>query len=324
MGGITGYNAAYFQAMVCQPAIELTLPDGTRLSVDIPEDPVQQENNRQQQKFMRDMLKAGADADNRIEELWINELNIANGGNVVFANLVNVVPVAADQFLFLDASDGDGIKYSTLDQISTAIGGGAGTGDVSQDGDALADGYVAMGGASVKSVQDSGILASQVVVDSDITNMVEAIGSLATASLVIGAGGKDVADASVLIDGVVEGLGSPAVGDIAVWTTDGNTDYRITGGYSARTIITSDEASAGEDYVVSSSPTLSAYSEGLEVYFDPNTTNTTSGATINIDSLGPKGFKLLNGSAIAAGDLEAGVFAHLIYDGTDFILTNPQ
>lgn len=69
-------------------------------------------------------------------------------------------------------------------------------------------------------------------------------------------------------------------------------------------------------------PAISAYVAGHTVLLKPAYT-TTAGTTITINGLAAKTIKLPNGSALAAGSmLSSGIYT-LVYDGTDFILTNP-
>ena len=54
------------------------------------------------------------------------------------------------------------------------------------------------------------------------------------------------------------------------------------------------------------------------------TADNTGAATINLDSLGAKAIKLLNGNDPSAGNLKDGAIANFLYDGTNMVLLNPE
>lgn len=70
------------------------------------------------------------------------------------------------------------------------------------------------------------------------------------------------------------------------------------------------------------SPAPASYITGMQVVVVPANDN-TGAATLNLNSLGAKAIKKFDGAtALAAGDLQAGQPAVLVYDGTNFCLTN--
>jgi hypothetical protein len=83
----------------------------------------------------------------------------------------------------------------------------------------------------------------------------------------------------------------------------------------------SSAATGTNSYVASLTPTLTAYVSYLAVAFIPANAN-TGASTLNVDALGAKTIKRLNGNAVEAGDIPANRVAVVIYDGTDFILQN--
>lgn len=98
--------------------------------------------------------------------------------------------------------------------------------------------------------------------------------------------------------------------------------------------VQSDELAAGvgsNSYVVASgtntvtatlSPAPASYITGMQVVIVPANDNTAS-ATLNLNSLGAKTVKKFDGATnLAAGDLQAGQPAVLVYDGTNFCLIN--
>ena len=80
-------------------------------------------------------------------------------------------------------------------------------------------------------------------------------------------------------------------------------------------------ASGADTIVVTLDPAPSAYVEGLRVRFKAAADNTTS-PTLNVNALGAKSVKYADGSALAAGGLQAGRIYCVDFNGTDFILTD--
>jgi hypothetical protein len=60
----------------------------------------------------------------------------------------------------------------------------------------------------------------------------------------------------------------------------------------------------------------------MVVYFKANTIN-TGAATLNVNSLGAKTIVKYVNTTLENGDIAAGMFCSLIYDGTNFVLQNP-
>lgn len=74
-------------------------------------------------------------------------------------------------------------------------------------------------------------------------------------------------------------------------------------------------------YVIALPTAPTAYAVGMRILLLPVNTN-TGASTINVNGLGTKSIKRPNGAALSAGDLTAGRWAVLIYDGTDFRIVN--
>ena len=72
---------------------------------------------------------------------------------------------------------------------------------------------------------------------------------------------------------------------------------------------------------ITATPVPDAYAEGMAVIFEAAHSNTAS-ATINLNSLGAKTIVREDGTTLQAGDLHAGTFHHLVYDGVFFVLLN--
>lgn len=69
-------------------------------------------------------------------------------------------------------------------------------------------------------------------------------------------------------------------------------------------------------------PGLNAYFTGMRIWMLPNFAN-TGAATVNANALGAKNIKREDGSALSAGDIGTKM-ALFVYDGTNFILLNPN
>lgn len=76
-------------------------------------------------------------------------------------------------------------------------------------------------------------------------------------------------------------------------------------------------------YIVALSPIPTSYAAGMPVKFTSNFANTGS-ATVNVNSLGAKTIKKLDGATnLVSGDIANGQTVTLIYDGTNFVMQNP-
>lgn len=81
------------------------------------------------------------------------------------------------------------------------------------------------------------------------------------------------------------------------------------------------DAGANDTYAITLSPALSAYTTGMAIRFKANTAN-TGAATLNVNSLGAKTIVKGVNTTLADGDIAAGMFCTVIYDGTNFVLQN--
>lgn len=82
------------------------------------------------------------------------------------------------------------------------------------------------------------------------------------------------------------------------------------------------DAGANDTYVITLSPVPTSYTNGMVVYFKANTVN-TGAATLKVNSLGAKTIVKGVSTTLADGDIAAGQFCTVIYDGTNFVLQNP-
>lgn len=83
------------------------------------------------------------------------------------------------------------------------------------------------------------------------------------------------------------------------------------------------DSGSANAYAVAPSPAITAYAAGMVVTLKPANANTAA-ATLAVSGLTAKNIKLMNGNDPVAGAmLTTGVYT-LVYDGTNFVLTNPS
>lgn len=78
---------------------------------------------------------------------------------------------------------------------------------------------------------------------------------------------------------------------------------------------------AANTYTATLTPAIASYVTGC-VYYIKFTNANTGAATLNLNSIGAKNIKRIDGSALNAGDIAAGMIAILSYDGTNLQLLN--
>jgi hypothetical protein len=88
------------------------------------------------------------------------------------------------------------------------------------------------------------------------------------------------------------------------------------------TFVYAADGEASDTYVITLTPTLTAYTEGQLISFKANTAN-TGAATLNVDTLGAKTIKKFHDQDLEDGDIEAGSIVDVRYDGTNFLLQTP-
>lgn len=82
------------------------------------------------------------------------------------------------------------------------------------------------------------------------------------------------------------------------------------------------DAGSTDTYVITLSPVPTSYTNGMIVYFKANTIN-TGAATLNVNSLGAITIVKYVNTTLIDGDIAAGQFCTVIYNGTNFVLQNP-
>jgi hypothetical protein len=100
-----------------------------------------------------------------------------------------------------------------------------------------------------------------------------------------------------------------------------NTFSPFNGGAALRVLNHATDTGSANAYAVAPSPAIAAYAAGQVVTLKPANAN-TGASTVNVNSLGTKNIKLLDGSNPGAGALAVTGVYILMYDGTNFILLN--
>jgi hypothetical protein len=83
------------------------------------------------------------------------------------------------------------------------------------------------------------------------------------------------------------------------------------------------DAGANDTYAITIAPAISAYATGQIFTFKANTVN-TGAATLNVNTKGAIAIKKNKSQALEDGDIAAGMFVTVVYDGTNFQMVNQQ
>ncbi len=97
--------------------------------------------------------------------------------------------------------------------------------------------------------------------------------------------------------------------------------------YVSRAVYGTESGSDGTAYILTPPGAFqkaTAYWLGMIVVFKPNYSNTIGNPTVNYNSLGAKNIRRMEGGFLQPGDLQAGVYHRLIYQGTNFRLLDPR
>jgi hypothetical protein len=180
----------------------------------------------------------------------------------------------------------------------------------------------------------------------DGTATISTANQLATKDYVDGVAVAGGADSSTTVKGITKMSVAPAsaASPIAVGDNDGrvptqgendalvgnNTDIAVGSGNKMVTQtglqhgaeLYAADAGANDTYVITLSPVPTSYTTGMVVHFKANTIN-TGAATLNVNSLGAKTIVKGVSTTLADGDIGAGQFCTVIYDGTNFVLQSP-
>lgn len=102
-----------------------------------------------------------------------------------------------------------------------------------------------------------------------------------------------------------------------------NTFQPYNGTATGRVLQYSTDSGSANAYAVTPAPAVTAYATGQIVTLKPANAN-TGASTLNVDALGAKNIKLLDGTnPVANALLTTGIYA-LMYDGTNFVMLNPS
>lgn len=147
---------------------------------------------------------------------------------------------------------------------------------------------------------------------------------LATKTYVDGVAVAGAPNADTTTKGIVE---EATQAEVDAKTATGGTGAKLFQNLSTvRSTLLSDyvvDTGTADAYVITPSPAITAYTTGQIFTFKATNTNTTT-STINVNALGVKTIKKLNGATnLAAGDIVAGQLVQIQYDGTNFQMESP-
>lgn len=116
-------------------------------------------------------------------------------------------------------------------------------------------------------------------------------------------------------DGFPEGMAPSGVNDSAREVMAALARYR------ADTDGVNTSAGSSNAYTLAASTTYAAYAQGDRFCFKSNFAN-TGAATLNVDSVGAKTIKKMDGTDLKANDIPSGAIVDVVYDGTNFQLVS--
>jgi len=91
-------------------------------------------------------------------------------------------------------------------------------------------------------------------------------------------------------------------------------------GFTGAVLLGGADTGAANAYVLTPATPLPGYVANMMVVFKPLATNTTQTPTLNVSALGAKSILDVAGNPVLTGDLPAGQYVALVYDGTAFRL----
>lgn len=111
-------------------------------------------------------------------------------------------------------------------------------------------------------------------------------------------------------------------GQVCVIRYDGSA-WQLVSALGSTEIKTGEDAGSTDAYAILASPGISAYYTGMVAVFKANTAN-TGAATLNVNSQGATAIKKLKDQDLETGDILAGQWVTVVYDGTNFQMLSPS
>lgn len=112
-----------------------------------------------------------------------------------------------------------------------------------------------------------------------------------------------------------------ANGGIYVIRFDG-ADWRLVNRVNNDEVVVGEDAGSSDAYAFTAGATLVAYRTGMVVVFKANTKN-SGAATLNISSIGAATIKKQKDQDLGSGDIKAGQWVTVVYDGTNWQMVSP-
>lgn len=108
-----------------------------------------------------------------------------------------------------------------------------------------------------------------------------------------------------------------------VGNASARTDYAATGQVQDGSFVYAADTGAADTIEISLNPAVTALVTGQAFRFKANNTN-TGATTLQVNSTSAQSLVRDDGSALSAGDIQSGEIYWAVYDGTNFILMNPD
>jgi hypothetical protein len=225
--------------------------------------------------------------------------------------------VSAGQSVYLDTADNewkltDADLPATVNGVMKGIAQGAGT-----DGNPITNGVLLFGVDS----NQSGLTPGAIQYFSDTAGAL----SETPGTVEVTAGQAKSATEIIFFPSfnqqLTEDQQDALVGDNG--TPSASNLYMTQSGFQRGQEVYAADAQGSDTYVITLSPVPAAYVTGMTLRFKANTANTGT-ATLNVNGLGAITIVKGVSTAIVTGDILASQIAVVIYNGTNFVLQNPQ
>lgn len=157
----------------------------------------------------------------------------------------------------------------------------------------------------------------------DGTASITTANQLATKAYVDGVAIAGAPDASTTVKGIVE---EATQAEVDAKTAAGATSARlIINPTTLRASLFNDykaDTGAADAYAITPAPAITAYTAGQMFVFKPANANTGT-STLNVNALGVKTIKRIDGTNLSANDLVTTQIACVVYDGTNMVIVSP-
>ena len=109
----------------------------------------------------------------------------------------------------------------------------------------------------------------------------------------------------------------------AIVTASNPLPVTVIAGGGGVTLLAAADAGSTDDYAITLSASITAYTTFMQVIFKANTAN-TGAATLAINGMAAKTIVKAVSTTLANNDILASMICFVVYDGTNFVLMNPR